>query len=129
MFVINTKDDTPVYVQLQNQILDYIALGILQKGDQLPSVRTLSKELGINPNTVARAYSNLEMQGYVYSRPAKGVFVNVENVQEIVYAKKLDEFKSKLEDCKNIGISKEILLQYIEYIYKGGNEHVEDWEC
>lgn len=126
MFVINTKDDTPVYVQLQNQVLDYIALGILQKDDQLPSVRTLSKELGINPNTVARAYSNLEMQGYVYSRPAKGVFVNVENVQEIVYAKKLEEFKSKLEDCKNIGISKEILLQYIEDIYKGGNEHVED---
>ena len=126
MFVINTKDDTPVYVQLQNQVLDYIALGILQKDDQLPSVRTLSKELGINPNTVARAYSNLEMQGYVYSRPAKGVFVNVENVQEIVYAKKLDEFKSKLEDCKNVGISKETLLQFIEDIYKGGNEHVED---
>ena len=126
MFVINTKDDTPVYVQLQNQVLDYIALGILQKDDQLPSVRTLSKELGINPNTVARAYSNLEMQGYVYSKPAKGVFVNATNVQDIVYEKKLEEFKNKLEDCKNVGISKDKLLQLIEDIYKGGNEHVED---
>lgn len=126
MFVINTKDDTPVYVQLQNQVLDYIALGILQKDDQLPSVRTLSKELGINPNTVARAYSNLEMQGYVYSKPAKGVFVNATNVQDIVYEKKLEEFKQKLEDCKNVGISKDKLLQLIEDIYKGGNEHVED---
>lgn len=126
MFVINTKDDTPVYIQLQNQVLDYIALGILQKDDQLPSVRTLSKELGINPNTVARAYSNLELQGYVYTKPAKGVFVNVENVQDIVYEKKLEEFKHKLVDCKNVGISKDTLLQVIDEIYKGGNEHVED---
>ncbi len=126
MFVINTKDDTPVYIQLQNQVLDYIALGILQKDDQLPSVRTLSKELGINPNTVARAYSNLEMQGYVYSKPAKGVFVNATNVQDIVYEKKLNEFKNKLEDCKNVGISKDKILQLVEDIYKGGSEHVED---
>lgn len=126
MFVINTKDDTPVYIQLQNQVLDYIALGILQKDDQLPSVRTLSKELGINPNTVARAYSNLEMQGYVYSKPAKGVFVNATNVQEIVYEKKLDEFKNKLEDCKNMGISKDKILQLIDEIYEGGSEHVKD---
>lgn len=126
MFVINTKDDTPVYIQLQNQVLDYIALGILQKDDQLPSVRTLSKELGINPNTVARAYSNLEIQGYVYSKPAKGVFVNATNVQDIVYEKKLSEFRYKLEDCKNVGISKETLLQMIEDIYKGGNEDVKD---
>lgn len=126
MFVINTKDDTPVYVQLQNQVLDYIALGILQKDDQLPSVRSLSKELGVNPNTVARAYSNLEMKGYVYSKPTKGVFVNVTNVQDIVYEKKLEEFKHKLEDCKNVGISKETIIELIEDIYKGGSEHVED---
>lgn len=126
MFVINTKDDTPVYVQLQNQVLDYIALGILQKDDQLPSVRTLSKELGINPNTVARAYSNLEMQGYVYTKPAKGVFVSVTNVQDIVYEKKLEDFRNKLEDCKNVGISKDKILQLVEDIYKGGSEHVEN---
>lgn len=126
MFVINTKDDTPVYVQLQNQVLDYIALGILQKDDQLPSVRTLSKELGINPNTVARAYSNLEMQGYVYTKPAKGVFVSATNVQDIVYEKKLEDFRNKLEDCKNVGISKDKILQLVEDIYKGGSEHVEN---
>lgn len=126
MFVINTKDDTPVYVQIQNQVLDYIALGILQKDDQLPSVRTLSKELGINPNTVARAYTNLEMQGYVYSKPAKGVFVNIDNVQDIVYTKKLDELKQKILDCKNVGISKENILQILDEIYKGGSEDVED---
>ncbi len=118
MFVINIKDDTPVYVQLQNQILDYIALGILQKDDQLPSVRTLSKELGINPNTVAKAYTTLEMQGYVYTKPGKGVFIQMDSVQDLVFEKKMDEVKSKICDCKNIGISKEIILQMIEDIYK-----------
>lgn len=118
MFVIHTKDDTPVYVQLQNQVLDFIALGILQKDNQLPSVRALSKELGINPNTVARAYANLEMQGYVYTKPAKGVFVKVENVQDIVFHKKIEELKNKMIDCKNVGITKKDILQMIEEIYE-----------
>ena len=118
MFVINIKDDTPVYVQLQNQILDYIALGILQKDDQLPSVRTLSKELGINPNTVAKAYATLEMQGYVYTKPGKGVFIQLDSVQDLVFEKKMDEVKNKILDCKNVGISREILFELINNIYK-----------
>lgn len=126
MFVINSKDDTPVYIQLQNQVLDYIALKILQKDDQLPSVRTLSKELGINPNTVAKAYANLEMQGYVYTKPAKGVFVKVEEVQSFVYEKKLEELKYKLVDCKNVGISKEKMIQIVNEIYEEGEKYVED---
>ena len=126
MFVINTKDDTPVYIQLQNQVLDYIALGILGKDDQLPSVRMLSKELGINPNTVAKAYANLEMQGYVYTKPARGVFVNTENVAEIVFKKKLDELKTKVEDCRNVGIQKDMILLVIDEIYKEGEYHAEN---
>ncbi|MGN1342975.1 MAG: GntR family transcriptional regulator [Traorella sp.] len=126
MFIINSKDDTPVYVQLQNQVLDLIALGVLQKDDQLPSVRSLSRELGINPNTVARAYSNLEMQGYVYTKPAKGVFVQIEKVQSLVYEKKLDEVKVKIEDCKNVGISKDKLIDLVEDVYKEGEKDAEN---
>ena len=126
MFVVNIKDDTPVYVQLQNQVLDYIALGILQKDDQLPSVRSLSKELGINPNTVAKAYANLEMQGYVYTLAGKGVFVKAEDVSDLVFDKKLDEFNQKVNDCKNVGISKEKLIEMVENIYKEVESHVED---
>ena len=126
MFVVNIKDDTPVYVQLQNQVLDYIALGILQKDDQLPSVRSLSKELGINPNTVAKAYANLEMQGYVYTLAGKGVFVKAEDVSDLVFDKKLDEFHQKVNDCKNVGISKEKLIEMVENIYKEVESHVED---
>ncbi|WP_294560606.1 GntR family transcriptional regulator [uncultured Traorella sp.] len=125
MFIIQTKDDTPVYVQLQHQVLDYIALGILKKDDQLPSVRTLSKELGINPNTVAKAYSNLELHGYVYSIPAKGVFVKSENVTDLVYEQKLEELKTKMRDCKNVGIEKEKILDLVDKVYEEVDEYVE----
>lgn len=123
MFAIHLNDDTPVYVQLQNQILEYIALGILQKDDQLPSVRTLSKELGINPNTVAKTYANLELLGYVYTKPAKGVFVLMDNVKDEVFEKKLEEVTQKIIDCKKMGIKKEKLNQIIEEIYKEGEEN------
>lgn len=123
MFAIHLNDDTPVYVQLQNQILEYIALGILQKDEQLPSVRTLSKELGINPNTVAKTYANLELLGYVYTKPAKGVFVLMDNVKDEVFEKKLEEVTQKIIDCKKIGIKKEKLNQMIEEIYKEGEEN------
>lgn len=125
MLVINTKDDTPVYIQLQNQILDYIALGILRKDEQLPSVRLLSKQLGINPNTVAKAYSNLEMQGYVYSKPAKGVFVKTEEVMNFVFENKITELKLKINDCRKVGIAKETLLQTVEEIYKEESQNAE----
>lgn len=118
MFVLNVKDDTPVYVQLQNQILEYIALGILKKDDQLPSVRSLSKELGINPNTVAKAYANLEIMGYVYSVPSKGVFILEEKVQEDVVLKKLEELSMKIEDCRNMMISQEKVHQLVSQIYE-----------
>ncbi len=121
MFLINSKDDTPVYIQLQQQVLEYIAKGILVKDDQLPSVRMLSKQLGINPNTVAKAYANLEMQGYVYTIPAKGVFVKEEGVWDEVFEKRMDEMKQKVMDCRNMGIEKEKLMQLIEKIYKEGD--------
>lgn len=118
MFVLNVKDDTPVYVQLQNQILEYIALGILKKDDQLPSVRSLSKELGINPNTVAKAYANLEIMGCVYSVPSKGVFILEEKVQEDVVLKKLEELSMKIKDCRNMMISQEKVHQLVSQIYE-----------
>lgn len=126
MFLINMKDDIPVYVQIQNQVLDYIALGILKKDDQLPSVRTLSKEIGINPNTVAKAYANLELMGYVYTKPAKGVFVKADDVQDEVYRKKMEELVVKIIDCKNVGIEEKDILDEVSKIYRGGKEYVEN---
>lgn len=76
MFLLNLQSKVPIYEQIQAQILRFIEAGVLRPGDRLPSVRQLAQDNGINPNTVARAYADLESSGYVYNLPKKGVYVS-----------------------------------------------------
>mgnify|MGYP002713346203 CR=1 FL=1 len=73
---IDINSSVAVYVQIENHIQFAIASGQLQPSDQLPSVRELSERLGVNPNTVAKAYRDLEVMGLLYTRRGMGVFVN-----------------------------------------------------
>jgi GntR family transcriptional regulator len=73
---IEAADGIPIYLQLIQQIKYLIATGRLSATDQLPSVRKLSEQLVVNPNTVARAYRELEMAGILATRPGAGVFVS-----------------------------------------------------
>jgi len=73
---IDIDSNTAVYVQIENQVQFGIASGELKPGDQLPSVRELSERLGVNPNTVAKAYRDLEVMGLLYTRRGMGVFIN-----------------------------------------------------
>ena len=66
MFFLNTQSKESIFEQIQNQILRFIQAGVLAPGDRLPSVRQLAQENGINPNTVSKAYIELEKNGYVY---------------------------------------------------------------
>ncbi|HZV06273.1 MAG TPA: GntR family transcriptional regulator [Gemmataceae bacterium] len=74
-FHISTASRAPIYQQLAQQIREAIARGELQPDAGLPSVRQLSRELVINPNTVARAYTELEREGLLVSRPGRGIYV------------------------------------------------------
>ena len=73
---ISDQDGVPIYVQLMNQIKYLVASGRLKAGEQLPPVRKLAEQLLVNPNTVARAYRELESEGLVISRQGSGVFVS-----------------------------------------------------
>jgi GntR family transcriptional regulator len=73
---IDISSSVAVYVQIENHVQFAIASGRLKAGDQLPSVRELSERLGVNPNTVAKAYRDLEVMGLLYTRRGMGVFVN-----------------------------------------------------
>ncbi len=73
---IDIDSSVAVYVQIENHVQFAIASGKLQAGDQLPSVRELSERLGVNPNTVAKAYRDLEVMGLLYTRRGMGVFIN-----------------------------------------------------
>ena len=73
---IDIRSSVAVYVQIENHVQFAIASGRLQASDQLPSVRELSERLDVNPNTVAKAYRDLEVMGLLYTRRGMGVFVN-----------------------------------------------------
>lgn len=72
---ISTGSDTPIYKQITDQVRLAVATGRLRVDDQLPSVRALAEELVLNPNTVARAYSDLAREGLVEARSGRGAFI------------------------------------------------------
>jgi GntR family transcriptional regulator len=72
---ISTSGGAPIYLQIVDQIKRSVAVGRLKPEDPLPSVRQLARELTINPNTVARAYLELEHQGFIYKRHGQGTYV------------------------------------------------------
>lgn len=74
---IDIHSNVAVYTQIENHIQFAISSGALKSGDQLPSVRELSERLGVNPNTVAKSYRDLEVMGLLYTRRGMGVFVNL----------------------------------------------------
>ena len=74
MIVLNTRDPKPIYEQITNNLRRLIASGGIAPGERLPSVRELATRLTINPNTIQRAYRQLEQEGYIISLPGKGCF-------------------------------------------------------
>ena len=75
MIAINYKDGRPFYEQVREELRRLVVSGALRPGDRLPSVRELAGQLAINPNTIQRAYRELEAEGYISSVPGKGSFV------------------------------------------------------
>ena len=115
MFLINLQGKESIYEQIRSQIEKFIKAGILKADDKLPSVRSLAEELGINPNTVMKAYQELEKNGYIYTLNKKGVFVSKD------LNKKNEAFKrdamNMLNTLKDEGFTKKELMNMINDIY------------
>jgi len=112
MIHLDYRDARPIYSQIVDNFRSQIIAGVLQQGDRLPSVRELAGELAINPNTIQRAYRELEMSGYIATVPGKGCFVCGVNgsVQEPAW-QALDQAVAKL---MALGVTKEELLQHLK---------------
>ena len=76
MIKLDLQSRIPLYEQLEEQIIRLSLLGVLDEHEQLPSVRALARDVGVNPNTVAKAYQELERQGIIYTVTGKGSFVS-----------------------------------------------------
>jgi len=107
-----------VYLTIVNDYKRKIELGILAANERLPSCRELGLKLGVNPNTVQRAYSTLEEDGYIFTLPKKGVYVSrrkeKSNPDGIA--------KEKLTELKKAGFTREKLIELINGIYGGDND-------
>ena len=74
MFAVNYRDPRPIYEQIKDELRKMIISGVIAPDEKLPSVRELAQQLAINPNTIQRAYRELEQRGYIYSVAGKGNF-------------------------------------------------------
>ncbi len=118
MIALNQTSRTPIYQQIHEQVLIQIACGLLKPNDQLPGVRTMAIELGINPNTVMKAYVELEREGFIYSLAGKGSFVSEPTMDVSVLRQgKLAEIEELLVKVMPYGIKKDEILRLIESVF------------
>jgi len=125
MFQIDSLSRVPVYEQLIEQMERFILSGVLHPGDQLPSVRSLSIQLSINPNTIQKAYGELDTRGIIYSIPGIGCFVaeNAVEILSLLKRRKLTDFTSLVNELLLAGISADELVKIIRETSNGGVSH------
>lgn len=118
MIIIDYNDKRPIYEQIIDRFQTLILNGALEPDTQIPSVRSLAIELSINANTIQRAYSELEHDGYIYSVKGRGNFVRAnESLVQKQKEKTLKELKEHLKQCKSIGISQEEIAKQLTSTY------------
>jgi len=114
------RDGRPIYVQLSEQLRNQILVGALAEGEQLPSVRELAGRLAINPNTIGRAYRELEREGWLVSVPGKGVYVQKGKAASFAHRTQLLETLDHLiAELESTGMSREEIIAHLE----GGKSH------
>ena len=116
MFLISLQGKESIFEQIRSQIIRFIQTGILKPDDKLPSVRNLAGDLGINPNTVMKAYQELEKEGYIYTLNKKGVFVADKSAKS--EKSDQDEIRSYLMHLKKTGATREEILEVLNSVYE-----------
>lgn len=122
MFQLDYSDHRPLYEQIKDRIKRLIISGALAEHDKIPSVRELAAQLAINPNTIQKAYKDLESEGYIYSQRARGSFVApVARPQENA---RIQDLRAQLTETAKelfyLGESYESVIRQIQSVYQGG---------
>ncbi len=115
MIVLDYRDRRPLYEQVTEKLEELMFTGVLPPDSRLPSVRSMATELSINPNTIQRAYAELERQGYIYSIQGKGSFVS--DGRHLAEGMRKDwekQFEATIEEGMRIGVSLEDMIKILE---------------
>jgi len=121
MYQIDNQSRQAVYEQIVAQVERYVLAGLLKGGDKLPSVRGLSLELKVNPNTVQRAYTELERDDVIVTAPGRGAFVSDQGAKRLQERRRemaLTDLKALLAELKLSGLEKAELLQIVDAAYQ-----------
>ena len=111
MISLNYRDSRPIYEQIKDDLRKLIVTGAMKPDEKLPSVRALAQQLSINPNTIQRAYNELESEGYIYSVPGKGSFASGDSGAEEARKQELmGKVREMVTELKYLGVSEENLL-------------------
>lgn len=117
MIVLDYRDSRPLYQQVKDSLRRMMLTGLLSPEEKLPSVRALATQLAINPNTIQRAYAELEAEGYIYSVAGRGSFVSAGDGEHL---RRIAELTGRLvpllEELKSLGYTREQLL----ILWEGG---------
>lgn len=117
---IELRSPLPVYKQIKMGIKEAVMKGQFQRDSQIPSIRELAKDIQVNPNTVARAYRELEREGIIFSRPGIGFMINVN--KEGIKSQLLEDLEGELSPLvsrmKKAGIAKEDVNEVIDKLWK-----------
>lgn len=119
MFVVDVMPRVPLYEQIIKQVEEQVLTGILKEGDKLPSVRSLSVKLSINPNTIQKAYTELDRRQLIITVPGKGSFIS-EKAIEVVGAnsrEKMTELNKIIRELALAGVTKEEIINNIEEVF------------
>ena len=126
MFELDTRSRKPIYEQLVDKLKELIINEVLKPDEQLPSVRQLAQELTINPNTIQKAYRELENQGFIYSQKGKGSFVNPQHrtMDESKRESIMEEIEKLILEALYLGVTEEELMELMKKLNrsKGGRE-------
>jgi GntR family transcriptional regulator len=119
---LNYRDPRPIYEQVKDGIRKLAYSGVFGPDEKLPSVRELATKLAINPNTISRAYKELEQEGFIYTLTGKGTFINQEfDLNDSKKEELYQQFDKVTKELLGISITPEKLKERIEQLAKGGS--------
>ena len=124
MISLNYRDSRPIYEQIRDELRKLIVSGAIAADEKLPSVRALAAQLAINPNTIQRAYNQLQSEAYVYSIPGKGSCAAV--LDDAVAARKkelLKQVEELLRELRSLGATAEELVAFTQAVTSKEEHH------
>jgi GntR family transcriptional regulator len=119
MILLDYRDKRPIYEQVVEKLEHLIVSGALEENEKMPSVRSFGMELSVNPNTIQRAYNQLEQEGYLYTVTGRGSFVAPDSEWRAGKKKKtLEEWALAAKRAREAGLTKDELIEELEKVFE-----------